>query len=85
MRILRGALVVLLSYAIGVQPAVAQFTAVRAAAPSASGAGASAAAVNAGVSAAAPAVAPLTSLSAASLPVSPALYSAPAAFSPAAA
>lgn len=43
MRLLRGALALLLSYAVGVQPALAQYTVGRVAAPAVSGAGAAAA------------------------------------------
>lgn len=78
MRILRGALVVVLSYALGVQPVVAQVVSVRAAAPVVPGLGASAAAVSGVGALRASAFQPLASLSAASLPVG-AAFSAPSA------
>jgi MFS family permease len=83
MRILRGLLVVVLSYAIGVQPAVAQFTAVRITAPAAPGVGASAAAVTGVGSIGASAIQPLTTLSAASLPVARAFVAPSAVVAPA--
>lgn len=91
-RLLRGALALLLAYAVGVQPAVAQFTAARAVAAPVPGAGVSGAAVNAVAPVGASAVQPLTTLSAAALSPAlsapsvsaPSFVAAPAAFSPAA-